>query len=636
MQGIEIPIGAPLRQLDKDLKAAQAKLKQYTSFTDAELRRSSMANYAVQQKVLNVNENLAEAAAKAAKALRLKAAETQAATIASGGFLNNTKKLYSGIKTLANILPGVGVAGLFALALDPLIALISKLDIFNSKLSESAKLRNSLNAAVQKGNEDAGKEISTLKILYDEATNVANSSELRNKAALELQKIFPETFKNVSLEAIKTGELKDSYNELTDSIIANARAKAIADKIGELSSKLLAADIQNQKILIAQSNELARVKGPLLATSAGDTMGGGVGMETIQTTAQQKQIINNRAKAAIDLNNINKKIVQNEIDFLRKFTTADAIVKAVSKDEPLKNLKEGAKTTSDILKDLSVDFKQIGADFSITFGKANQEKVAALKKAINGLIQIGVGVDSSIIKNLQEQLLSIDPAKITEKGKEIGVNAAVGIEAGIASQGEVIATTIGENLKLGLTDWQTYVNNDLLPKVQTNFETFFNDILMNGKLSFDSLGKAILNTFLSILASDAARGVTNLLRVNTGAEFTETKGKGGGLLGGIIGLLGSGGKAAAGGTAGTVATGTAATGGALIPILAGVAAVAGIASLLKKKPQAPLPAQSSSISTSAAGSAQDFGGGRVVFEISGANLVGVLNRAGAQLKRYGP
>jgi hypothetical protein len=51
---------------------------------------------------------------------------------------------------------------------------------------------------------------------------------------------------------------------------------------------------------------------------------------------------------------------------------------------------------------------------------------------------------------------------------------------------------------------------------------------------------------------------------------------------------------------------------------------------------APIPQASSTISTSAAGSAQDFGGGRVVFEISGTNLVGVLNRAGAQLKRYGP
>jgi hypothetical protein len=49
----------------------------------------------------------------------------------------------------------------------------------------------------------------------------------------------------------------------------------------------------------------------------------------------------------------------------------------------------------------------------------------------------------------------------------------------------------------------------------------------------------------------------------------------------------------------------------------------------------PTPQTSAAISTSAAGSAQDFGGGRVVFEISGTNLIGVLNRAGAKLTRFG-
>ena len=105
------------------------------------------------------------------------------------------------------------------------------------------------------------------------------------------------------------------------------------------------------------------------------------------------------------------------------------------------------------------------------------------------------------------------------------------------------------------------------------------------------------------------------------------------MFGAGAGVAGAAGGA---GGAGALAAGTAATGGALLPILAGVAAVASIASLFKKKQQAPIPQASSTISTSAAGSAQDFGGGRVVFEISGTNLVGVLNRAGAKLQRFGP
>ena len=188
---------------------------------------------------------------------------------------------------------------------------------------------------------------------------------------------------------------------------------------------------------------------------------------------------------------------------------------------------------------------------------------------------------------------------------------------------------------------------------------------MNGKLSFETLGQAIKNTFLSVLSNEATKGLLSLL--STGSK--EDKKSGTPLISGIATLLGIGAKAAiapvavaavaapvavagtaavvgttaavAGGTAavagGTAATlGTAAAASPLLPILAGIAAVALIANLFKKKKQAPIPQASSTISTSAAGSAQDFGGGRVIFEISGTNLIGVLNRAGAKLQRFGP
>jgi phage tail tape-measure protein len=207
-----------------------------------------------------------------------------------------------------------------------------------------------------------------------------------------------------------------------------------------------------------------------------------------------------------------------------------------------------------------------------------------------------------------------------------------------------------QNLKLVL-------QSEILPQLSTSFKTFFDDLLMNGKLSFESLGQAIKNTFLSVLASEATKGVVSLL--SSGSK--EDKKGVTPLISGIGTLLGIGkkvapvakaaptiasiaattggflgtGAALSGGTAATLAP-VAATGGALLPILAGVAAIAGIASLFKKKKQAPIPQASSTISTSAAGSAQDFGGGRVVFEISGTNLIGVLNRAGAKLQRFGP
>lgn len=170
---------------------------------------------------------------------------------------------------------------------------------------------------------------------------------------------------------------------------------------------------------------------------------------------------------------------------------------------------------------------------------------------------------------------------------------------------------------------------DLLPALNTSFKTFFDDMLMNGKFSFKSLGDSIKNTFLSVLASDATTGLLNLL----GAKGQDGgKMKGSGILGSVLGLIGGKG-------GGEVATkGLGKFLGTALPI-AGVALAAGsiLGGLFKKKKDVPLPAQTTQISTQASGSTySDFSSGRVVFEISGTNLIGVLNRAGAKLQRFGP
>jgi hypothetical protein len=293
------------------------------------------------------------------------------------------------------------------------------------------------------------------------------------------------------------------------------------------------------------------------------------------------------------------------------------------------------------------------------------EQTKATSKAINDLIGIGVSTDSGIIKKLQQDLVELDKSGLLLSGKQLGLNLIQGVREGVSDIGgqvgtqmtedlaegfargaPVIAKTIGNSLKLPLTDFQIYVNEQLLPKLQTNFETFFNDILMKGELSFDSLGQAIKalgeaikNTFLSVLASEATQGVLNLLKTSSGKDFTDSKKGATPLISGIGTILGIGKKVAPVVTSAATTTASLAPVAAaspLLPILAGVAAIAGIASLFKKKQQAPIPQASSTISTSAAGSAQDFGGGRVVFEISGTNLIGVLNRAGAKLQRFGP
>ena len=82
-------------------------------------------------------------------------------------------------------------------------------------------------------------EIARLETLYNEATNEANAKDKRREAAEKLQKLYPDYFKNLSTEEIMVGRAKVAYDQLRDSIIEVARARAAAEKITENEKELL-------------------------------------------------------------------------------------------------------------------------------------------------------------------------------------------------------------------------------------------------------------------------------------------------------------------------------------------------------------------------------------------------------------
>lgn len=55
-------------------------------------------------------------------------------------------RAFAGLRTVANILPGIGIAGLLAFALGPIVSYIAKLDIFKAKTSEAEEAQKSLAA----------------------------------------------------------------------------------------------------------------------------------------------------------------------------------------------------------------------------------------------------------------------------------------------------------------------------------------------------------------------------------------------------------------------------------------------------------------------------------------------------------
>jgi hypothetical protein len=493
------------------------------------------------------------------------------------------------------------------------------------------------------GAQSAIQETTVLSQLFKQYTNGELTLAKRKSAYDELQRLYPAYFGNIKFEQEASNKTKEAYDRLTTSIIATARARAAGDLITKNSQRQL----ENEQKLIdlrVEANKAyttalkSEEKAKLAASSTGES-GERIALSLISKAntertraAEIQKQINNIVTDSILLNNKNLQLEKSITAEIEKGAVLSGNIGGASDSN--KNI----KTQSDILKQLKIDLLKVNESVDITFGEGNKQRVSAFAKAIDELITING--DKTIISKLKDELLNIDPASIKQSGKTVGVTLSTGISEGFQEAIPVVATDLGNRLKGGLTEWQSYVNNDLLPSLQNNFQSLFNDILMRGKLSFDSLGKAILNTFISVLASEAAKGLTDLLKFNTGQEYSDSlkKGKGGGLIGGLIGLIGGKGDAKSDVGGEVVKKGLGGILGTILPA-AGLAfgAISVLGGLFKKRKIEPQPAftTSNAISTSSSSNV-DFGSGRVVFEISGVNLVGVLNRAGAKLQRFGP
>lgn len=106
------------------------------------------------------------------------------------------------------------------------------------------QFQEDLNKAQKEGVKNSQDEAVKLDILYRAAVNLNKPMGERKKAVKELKKQYPSYFKNISDENILIGKAGDSYQRLSTSIIAAAKARAIENKLVEKSEERL--DLQSE------------------------------------------------------------------------------------------------------------------------------------------------------------------------------------------------------------------------------------------------------------------------------------------------------------------------------------------------------------------------------------------------------
>jgi len=313
------------------------------------------------------------------------------------------------LRTLAYILPGIGIAGIFTLAFGVIGKAADALGIFNDKLSLSEKNLSNFNAVTANTSKQYGEQSTNLRILYSATQDVTNSEQNRLLAAKELQKEFPSLFGNITTETILNGGAANAYNLATTAILENAKAKAAATKISELAAKQLDIEFQKQKIENARQSELSRVKGvanQLILGGGGTT--GTSGTSIGLSEAEQRKVINKRADLSTALQDANKKDLQDQIDFLIKFAGGNNKIAAAL------SAKDNTKTPDNVKSDLNdrlktekeLEDKVLQNDESFIQARLD----AITKYYTNSKAIIQAGIKSHIFSNVEGKnlLLSLD------------------------------------------------------------------------------------------------------------------------------------------------------------------------------------------------------------------------------------
>lgn len=125
--------------------------------------------------------------------------------------------------------------------------------------------------AIDNANKSAADELSTLKLLYNAATDSQRPMNERIAVVKELQRLYPNYLGNMSQEEIMAGQASIQYQNLATHILEVAKAKAVQDKISENQAKILELEIEEAEQLAQIEATQANIERQRTAINSGGT-----------------------------------------------------------------------------------------------------------------------------------------------------------------------------------------------------------------------------------------------------------------------------------------------------------------------------------------------------------------------------
>ncbi|GAA4093192.1 hypothetical protein [Mucilaginibacter panaciglaebae] len=128
----------------------------------------------------------------------------------------------------------------------------TSLSALNKTLKDTKIVVDAVNDARLKGTQNAQQELVHLKLLYNATKDKNISDNERQKILSQLQAQYPGYFDKMTTEKMLNNEAAYSYNNLTESILANSRARAAENVM-----------VKNQERSLGNDNNITKLKAQL-------------------------------------------------------------------------------------------------------------------------------------------------------------------------------------------------------------------------------------------------------------------------------------------------------------------------------------------------------------------------------------
>ena len=348
------------------------------------------------------------------------------------GILNGKIKIATIVTKLWNAALKANPLGIL---LTVITATAAALLIFARNTKEASREQEILSEIQDDVISGMAKEQAEMESLVAIAKDETQTRHARNKAIQELNKISPEYLGNLTLETINTKEATAAIDAYTESLVSQARAKALQAKLEEAVAKQLELESVNVKEAIGDM-------------SAWEIATGGVTDAKGTLLKQQEDNIkaaNDEVDAILNLIKAENKLTDETVILTETVTEANKI----SAEEAARLAKEKAERDKAAQK----AWKDGAADRAMAMSKESQAKKDALMEDIeiadrnleidteeldrNSILIEGLLSNEEILRDAKARWHEEDLARIAEENAARRETAQISIDLALNTLGEI-------------------------------------------------------------------------------------------------------------------------------------------------------------------------------------------------------